>query len=320
MMTLLEDLPNEILMDVFEYISPRDLFYSFWTLNMRINQLLRSLKNLSLLLYNDEQLLIQTFADKVFHLEVSKQYGDVDMHQFFNLRSLILHQANDKQLDQIQHEFMPNLVTLCISKSSITAASDALTNRIFSNQLSALRDVNLGFLSLPKSSTWSISSSLHSLCIHCDKARLVPMILMTCPNLKRFQLNILAGDQSAMFVPPMPFNHGLKHFMLSIGFHLSPSEILQNILLCIPNVKIVYLQCYCDTPLIVFLRMIAERLKYLTRFDCNIRRVSNVIEDDNLDNFRRIHPCFNRLQCTLTIQGYHLFTVDRFLRKAHIFG
>ncbi len=45
---LLESLPDEIIMDVFEYFEIHDLYQSFYGLNTRLNSILRSRKNFSL--------------------------------------------------------------------------------------------------------------------------------------------------------------------------------------------------------------------------------------------------------------------------------
>ncbi len=54
----LEFLPNELLIDIFQYFDARDLFRAFYNLNFRFNKLLQSLNNLCF------TLLISNLDDK----------------------------------------------------------------------------------------------------------------------------------------------------------------------------------------------------------------------------------------------------------------
>ncbi|CAF5162520.1 unnamed protein product, partial [Rotaria magnacalcarata] len=109
-----ENLPNEILFDLFEYIDIRDLYNGFWGLNERINYIIGHLRNLSLNLERYEVGLISLFAKQINRLIVNT-WQDIDLSQFPRLKSLILHQITGNQLRQIRSEYMPNLVYLSTS-------------------------------------------------------------------------------------------------------------------------------------------------------------------------------------------------------------
>ncbi|CAF5225755.1 unnamed protein product, partial [Rotaria magnacalcarata] len=109
-----ENLPNEILFDLFEYINIRDLYNGFWGLNERINYIIGHLRNLSFNLERYEAGLISLFAKQINRLIVNT-WQDIDLNQFPRLKSLILHQITGNQLRQIRSEYMPNLVYLSTS-------------------------------------------------------------------------------------------------------------------------------------------------------------------------------------------------------------
>src|SRR5689334_9888229 len=107
----LEYLPNELLIEIFEYIDIRDLFQSFLGLNQRINNLLQNISNLSYNLERIEPELINFFADRITQLIVNT-WQDIDLRQFRFLKSLIFHQITVNQLQQIRLEYMPHLLHL----------------------------------------------------------------------------------------------------------------------------------------------------------------------------------------------------------------
>jgi hypothetical protein len=310
MITLLEDLPNELLLDVFEYISLRDLYYSFCSLNRRFNHLVWSLNNLFIIIYKNEQLLFEIFAHKITHLVVHNVYDTIELKQFPNLRSLTIHCVNDNQLKQIRHEFMPNLVYLVISLSFITPSSTELTENIFSNRLPSLQYVDLGQIQAPFNSKWSVSPSLRSISIYCSEPIVIHEILISSPNLKRLQVK-LGKPKQYITLPIIPLNHCLKHFILLDDYSILSLETINNILLYIPNVKQFVFQGICHGPFVNFAQILSNRLKYLSQFDCYIRQSPNNYENNDLETIREIHSCFNRIICTINYHGYRLFTTDR---------
>lgn len=49
----IEQLPNELLIEIFEYISAYDLYHTFFNLNSRLNSIINSLQNLHLIFQED---------------------------------------------------------------------------------------------------------------------------------------------------------------------------------------------------------------------------------------------------------------------------
>ncbi|CAF3385433.1 unnamed protein product, partial [Rotaria socialis] len=108
-MNCFEHLSNELLLDIFEFINPRHLFYHFWNINSRLNNLLLSIKHLRLVIDETESHeLISALAPHAGLLTVNT-WDDIDLHKFRNLYSLKLARPTQIQLKQIRADTMPNL-------------------------------------------------------------------------------------------------------------------------------------------------------------------------------------------------------------------
>ncbi len=115
-----ELLPNEIIIECFEYLNAVDIFHSFDQLNYRINKLIRNIA-----LYLDTQtiprLKLDQFYKKMFlNPEIKKQiyslqlsnkstycqihtfFSDFSLYEFSNLRSLTLGEMVENDASQLK--------------------------------------------------------------------------------------------------------------------------------------------------------------------------------------------------------------------------
>src|SRR5579871_6114320 len=101
----LEDLPNELLIDIFKYIDVRTLYCSFYNLNYRFNILLKSLTQLCLVLWSlkDNDNYDDLFASRVHTLVV---HNDVSftLSRYINVRHIVLYNSKHDQISQIMNE------------------------------------------------------------------------------------------------------------------------------------------------------------------------------------------------------------------------
>ncbi|CAF2882259.1 unnamed protein product [Rotaria sp. Silwood2] len=306
--TKFEHLPNELLFGVFEYIDIRDLFYGFWGLNKRINQLLRSLQNLSFNLEQYEPALISLFANQINQLIVNT-WQDIDLNQFPFLQSLILHQITGNQLRQIRSEYMPYLVYLSTSSIPEFSLMPQLAQRIFSNEMPTIRYVDLGHVHVPYLRMWSQSPSLHSVSIHSTNPTIVPFILISCPNLVYLRVTFLINTIPIFHNSPSIQNHPLKHFVLSDPYHKLSFSHIYTLLAFIPNVRRIQLNFLCKVPFIHFLQSLLSRLRYLNQFDCNIDDASTD-KVTTIETIQQTHPCFYRIQCSTSDFNFRTFTTE----------
>ena len=90
MNTQFEVLPNELLVDVFEYLDAEDLFQTFYHLNIRFNTVLQSLNHLSLTLtqFDIHQTIHSYINLHCVQTIVVNHRADVNLNDFPNLRRL----------------------------------------------------------------------------------------------------------------------------------------------------------------------------------------------------------------------------------------
>ncbi|CAF4549473.1 unnamed protein product, partial [Rotaria sp. Silwood2] len=138
MFTLLENLPNELIIEIFGYTKICDISFGFWNLNTRFNQLIRSLKYISLILTRNqtyEKILLSEQITRIVIVTLDNIY----LKPFINLRSLKLNLATENHLKQIQSNILPNLVYLSLPLSFDSRSIKQLASEVFSNRFIYLR-------------------------------------------------------------------------------------------------------------------------------------------------------------------------------------
>ena len=308
MCTRLEQLPNECLLDLFEYVDTRDLYYGFRGLNERFDRLVRSLTRLSLTLDRDEPDLILSFGNQIVRVVVNT-WQEIDLDRFPHLRSLILHQATSTQWRQIRSSALSQLVYLSTASIAEFSSVPEFVQSLFSNELPWLRHVDLAYTPSSFARAWSQSPGLSSVSIECNDPTMVSYVLRSCPNLislhVHFALHSIPIFQHTLPITP----HPLTHFVLSDPYHHLLFTHVYTLLACIPNVKRMRLNFLCRVPFLRFARGLLYRLPGLTRFDCCIDDAS---ADQNTDvgTIRELHPCFARLHVVTSERNFRTFTTD----------
>lgn len=294
MFSFFEHLPNELLFDVFEYIDTRDLYYGFWGLNSRFDDILRSLKNLSLLMEKNDPLLITLFASRIVRLEVNT-WHEIDLSRFFNLKSLKLSRTTRNQVIKIRPDALPNLVYLSVSLTFDFWSSAQLAQDVFSNGFPSLRHADLGRVDIPYTRSWSLSHHLHSVSVCSSDPIIVPLTLAACPRLRSLQVQLF-GDNHRIDLPSLRLNHPLKRFTFADSYGVLSLNDIDIILTYIPNVEYIHLTLF-EMSFTCLARTLVHRLLRLYRFDCYINESSDPNEHINaIDIIRAMHPCFDRIQ------------------------
>ena len=112
----LECLPNEILICIFQYFDARDLFRAFYNLNLRFNELLRSLNYLCLTLLKFDSNDIKdcdTYAPYIYTLIIDHAVN-IDLNDFLNIHRLTLLSPTSNQLKQVVSTTLPCLEHLSV--------------------------------------------------------------------------------------------------------------------------------------------------------------------------------------------------------------
>jgi hypothetical protein len=304
MFTRFEDLPNELFFSIFIYFDIRNLYRSFWGLNYRFNNLVQSVNDLSLVIENNELLLIEIFARHIYRLKIVRSQS-IDLSEFSNLSTLELCQANYMQLEQIRSDLMPKLVDLSISAPFHISIPLILIEEIFSNAFRFLQQVKLPRIDhLPLTFDFQ-APSLRSLRITCVDITIIPRVLNICPNLSSFNVTFFGENH---YIPPpesSTYNHQLEKFTLDDPYHKLTFETIDNLFLYIPNIKSLSLWFQCRRPFIDLINSILTRLNHLIEFDCEILESPNDQMID-IELIQEMHECFHNLQCFEKPNNYRL--------------
>jgi len=304
MPTRLEHLPNELFVSIFIYFDIRNLYNSFWGINQRINNLLRSLNNLSFIINKNDSLFIEIFASQIVRLKINTSQA-IDFNQFSNLHSLELCQASDIQIEQIRSDIMPNLINLIISTPFHISFPFKLIQELFSNNFRFLYHAKLSRINTFQTPLKFQSLSLHSLQITCNDLNVISQILLACPNLFSFHVTFF-GENHHILPLSSYYDHPLEEFFLHAPYHKLSFDTIQILFLSIPNVKYLLLDCLCREPFIHLIESILNRLKQLNRFECEILESTNHNMVD-IEIIQQMNECFEDLQCIEKDNGYRLY-------------
>jgi hypothetical protein len=123
MITKFEDLPNEILINILEYIaSPIDVYCSFNKLNHRFDIILQSVRlNLNIFSEDKQSLtIVHCFSTYCNHLCVYNVCPSISLERFLHLRSLKITEPADAQINFIQSTTLPMLEYLASPASMVS--------------------------------------------------------------------------------------------------------------------------------------------------------------------------------------------------------
>lgn len=306
MCTLLEDLPNELIIEVFYYVRIQDLTVSFWNLNKRFNGLIRSIRSLSLILTKNHTYQGIILPQQIIRI-VIVTLDNINLNPFVNLRSLFLNLATENHLKQIKSDILPNLVYLSLPLSFDPRSTRPLACEVFSNRFQSLRYADLGIIAMPTNSSWTQSPSLRSIHIFSPNINIVPIILQSCPKLTHFQVRITEEHQLDINSLPMISNHPLKHFVFLQPQNSTFVFDIANIIYLLPNIKRIDLRL-CTRSFVDLIRLISKYLTYLNSFDCHIIEYPNKDELIGINMLRNIHPSYYGIQCTLREDCFCLYS------------
>jgi len=246
----LEFLPNEILLDTFQYFDAGDLYRAFYNLNSRFNALLRLLSNLciTLLTFNSNE----TNDNKIFSSYIhTLKLGDevnINPNDFPNVRHLQLLDPSEQQLKQLDSDTYPSLEHLSIDCENIlfSMVFSDLWKKILWNGFPYLKSCKF----YKSTSVFMVpygtqSSKLFSLQIGVIDIVTYKTILSVCPNLCVFEFTICSPWKESVSMQP---HSKLKRMIIQFGRSVPPTDDckIDDYLAFVPNLKelIVYRMVY----------------------------------------------------------------------------
>jgi len=154
-----EELPNELLWFIMEYIPPIDLFRTFFNLNQRFNQIIRLIHFRFNLLYtnkNEFNYFLNIILPNIESNWIKSYYIDDISNRLYsinicnNLQSLRIYHLHTENIDLLAKNILPKLKQLnylCLySEFTLTERDrNSLLNVIFSEQMSSLTYCYLAF-------------------------------------------------------------------------------------------------------------------------------------------------------------------------------
>ncbi|CAF3000021.1 unnamed protein product [Rotaria sp. Silwood2] len=256
---MLEHFSNELLIEIFEYLSVQDLYNGFYDLNIRFTSILASLTNLwGKLASNKDALLpaFRFFASCITMLDVD--YEDpIDLSLFHAIRSLRLAREPDCGISY-SILALSNLERLYVTNHSsmIFEAKNPLSAFVFGNYFPRLHTCQLSQVKLNKDYKWSIVPSLRSLCISTDDILVYTQILQSCPSLDQLCIEFT------------------NHKCMVSSFDCTPHQFLRRLNLYIQYIRLI------NSQTIDLLLSVVPNLIY---FSINrIHNNRNPLTDDSL--------------------------------------
>jgi hypothetical protein len=297
----LESLPNEIFIEIFDYLSLYHLYKSFKGLNQRINGILQSLNNRAIRLWstnkNDEIEMNNFFSSTIVSLDINDEYN-VNLNQFPKIHSLNYINATD---NQIQHFLQSKFCHKYLKYLNITSEDlSLLITYFFSNQFPSLHhcilcNIDPILLTCP----WRITPSFSSITI-CNDENLIPLILKSCPNLKHLSLSIFqySNTPSSLCV----YHPHLKHLSIEMIEPGWTVEMIERLFSSIQTPDLISFRIASYQPSLIsfdFVQLIDifdKQIPNLQQFECNILLLKGM-EIMDLKNLRDLHGfLFNHLK------------------------
>lgn len=242
MSTKFEQLPNEILTDIFDYFESDELFQLFFNLNLRFNQLLQSLTNLCfipLLPQPEEYEFYQILTPSISNLQLISECK-INLSDFPNLRRMKFLNPSSFQLEQILTKQFPYLEYLTIEDIDYLFLYEVINDlypRVFNNDFPRLQSCKL------PSSDFNFNESilthlthLHTLQIGIINFTDYQLILSICPNLYFFQFTIYRSHKDSHSIEIHP---NVKQMFIEFGYGISifDDNFIDDYFKCVPDLN-----------------------------------------------------------------------------------
>jgi hypothetical protein len=301
---VLEFLPNELIIELFQYFTTQDLFQSFYNLNFRFNHLIQCLTHLTYSTNRKDNSILS--YPYIRTLIINAKIQD-RLICFPNIRRLILDYVTDDFILQLTKDILPNLEYLSIYHKVHPFSMFDLRSKIFSNTFPNLKYCYISRMKPPCSiQQWTQTLSLRCLKVNEINSFIYTSILLACPNLYflKFKLSIRSKIQSNIVL-----HTNLKRLIINMTYDDWPWDdtVLQDYLFCVPNLEQFriyrsisgdlnimdgYLEGYDWCSSIISSHLLSL---YRFQFDLCVRRSNGLIELDFQDICYRLKRIFNNV-------------------------
>ncbi|CAF1004571.1 unnamed protein product [Adineta ricciae] len=282
----LEDLPNEILANIMEYISsPNDIYQAFNNLNQRFQTILQHLYLNIDISHEDKQILLSNrlFASYCNRLRLFNICPSISLHKFSRLRSLTMKEPTESQVNSIRSSVLPLLEHLTAPPTMM------IFDCLFGNEKQRWKRLHsCSFLRSPLpnwKNTWKANSTLRKLMDICCSREILTQLLTLTPCLQYLHVEIPVIDDST-WKYPLHIDHltSLQFEFVSLNYN-DVSALLRG------NLRRLHLRIYrkdypTDFPYLGAL--IASNAPELKQFECDYEEEDQV----DINEIRNAHRIF----------------------------
>jgi hypothetical protein len=323
--TRLEDLPGEVLMEIFVYFTSGEIYWSFSQLNNRLNLILKSLPNLVLVTHKhlDPSIVsfFYSFNKILIKFRGSCMRCDCQSHsinggnRLFEIYPTLDNEWYSPYLNDIENIIRPDICSR-LQSLVLPATSPELTQLIFRGEFLRLRICHLGKcepIILPLSMTTIQQLSFRQLTIRGQNGYDLEKILMICSSLNYLDFSCFNVIPPFIFInhcfPSMKclrlgrlknffFHNGQFDFLLSLfpnllQFYLTADQCREHVETIKFREIAHYLRRRCPLLKILVLRIYMQRHM---RCSSSIGSFKEITEMHSLFNY--VCKCDSRLMIT----------------------
>jgi hypothetical protein len=331
-----EDLPAEILIEIFQYLSTHELYSALSHLNTRLNSILQSLPNLILIATShcDPVLFFfKSFGTIQIHFNrsTSTSLSQFNFSHFVGIRSFLVYlpigsDSYVKMIEQVETFICPNVCPQ-LQSLRLPFCSQRFANSIFSGAFPHLKichfyEDTYSAIVFPTSTTHSLSA-LRQFTVLERKGDEFEKILLLCPNLT--YLDFSCDSTMPLFVRLDSPYLSLKRLRLSrITSFLFHNGHFESLLFLFPNLVQLDLtvdQCQINDETIDFDKMahyLRPRLNVLElRIFVTLRNRSSFLTH-TFKKIAQMHPlfkCFGKDNELLHIASFDFTSIYYYNRR-----
>jgi hypothetical protein len=288
--TRLEDLSDELFLDIFSFIRPKDLLQGWCNLNYHINAILRSVP-ISIEIknnddFNDSLPSLQYFCSQIIYLKDDRFLPDtqIDIRSLINIRSLHLIQCSNEQYKHIHPDNHPRL-----TRFFSLSVPWSFYERILFGQTRFSRLMSIGY---PRGASilllnvsHSVNTTIRHLHLHSASNEMVCKFLEYLPNITSLTIDYFYSNSSSSTT--LFTNSYVRH--LTILHILSSQSHFEQLLCSLGFANLTYLRVAfgtCDFEQLanLFIKLSCLRQFYL--------RVDTYPADLDLTSIRLMNPWF----------------------------
>lgn len=298
MKSQLEIFPNELLLELFSYLSPTEIYQTWSGLNGRFQSIFQSVQMSLVLLENagESIRILNEFSSQIIFIHLRVSIPNLDFQKFLNLRSLIIDaKLTDEQIQTIKSQFLPSLRRLTLTEEG--KQDKSFDEMVFHPKLSSAWIQVYHLPSISKCFLHKSSNISHIQTMIFDRltSNDVHLILTFLPNLRRLKVTVVPSISDEILFSDVNYQHrNLIDFHAKMNTHNKLDE-LYPLLSHLPSLR--YLSVIGDSLMINDFEQLAlqlhTRVPQLQRLNCSFKQT----RIENINRLHRMSPLFHRMKC-----------------------